>query len=115
LNGRDHFWNGTQLAEFVDTIGCQDCLIIHVFLTNADPAQLVTDYPDIFFSGLHNGRYYFIYDTIKGCFLKTRVFFYYFKKKSKNDFHPAAVFQNPKKTRQKNVHYLHAQKRRFFL
>jgi hypothetical protein len=94
LNGRDHFWNGTQLAEFVDTIGCQDCLIIHVFLTNADPAQLVTDYPDIFFSGLHNGRYYFIYDTIKGCFLKTRVFFYYFKKKSKNDFYHAAVFQN---------------------
>jgi len=56
LNGRDHFWNGAQLAEFVDTIGCQNGLVIHFFLADADPAQLVTNYSDILFSGLHNGR-----------------------------------------------------------
>ena len=53
LNGRDNFWDGAQLAEFVDPIGCQDGLIIHFFLADTDPAQLVTNYPDIFFSVLH--------------------------------------------------------------
>jgi hypothetical protein len=70
LNRRDHFWNGAQLAEFVDTIGCQNCLVIHIFLTDTDPAQLVTNDPDILFSGLHNGGVHFFYDTIKRCLRK---------------------------------------------
>jgi hypothetical protein len=53
LNGRDHFWYGAQLAEFVDPIGRKDGLIIHFFLADADPAQLVTDYPDILLGVLH--------------------------------------------------------------
>jgi hypothetical protein len=70
LNGRDNFWNGAKLAEFIDTIRCQDCLVIHFFLADTYPAQLVTNYSDILFGVLHNGIPYFFYDTIKRCFLK---------------------------------------------
>ena len=106
MNGRDHFWNSAQLAEFVDAIGGQDCLVIHFFLANPDPAQLVTDYSDILFSGLHNGRYYFFYDTIKRCFFKNTVFYHFFEK-STPGFACCSCIQEREKPGTKNVHYLH--------
>jgi hypothetical protein len=116
LNGRDHFWNGAQLAEFVDAIGCQDCLVIHVFLANADPAQLVTDYSDILFSGLHNGRYYFFYDTIKRCFYKNTVF-YSFKKNQPPDWHAVTASRNRKnlELKKRALPALHDKKKIFFI
>jgi len=56
LDGRGCFWHSTQLAEFVDSVGCQEGCVVHLSLSDTDPAQLVTDYPDIFFSGLHTNR-----------------------------------------------------------
>jgi len=77
LNGRDHFWNGAQLAVFVDIIRCQNGLVIQFFLSDADPAQLVTNYSDIFFSVLHNGRVMFLVRHDKEMFLKNTGIFYY--------------------------------------
>jgi len=53
LNRRADFWYGVQLAEFVNPIGCQYGLVIQFFLADADPAHLVTNYPDILFCVLH--------------------------------------------------------------
>ena len=65
LNGRDHFWYGVQLAEFIDPIGCQDGLVIQFFLADADPAHLVTNCPDILFCVVHMSKTYLSCDTIK--------------------------------------------------
>lgn len=45
--------NRTQVAAGVDAVRQEDGFIIKALFTNTDPAQLVTDYPDFFFSSLH--------------------------------------------------------------
>lgn len=56
LNRRDFFGNGTQPPELIDRVGCKYGCVVHLLLTNTDPAQLVTNDPDILFCGLHTGR-----------------------------------------------------------
>jgi len=56
VNGGALFGNGAQPAKLVNGVGCKDGCVVHLFLTDADTAQLVTNDPDIFFCVLHTGR-----------------------------------------------------------
>jgi hypothetical protein len=59
--------DGTQVAARINIIRQEDGFIVKALFSDANPAQLVTDYSYLFFSTLHKGDPSLAGDTIKKC------------------------------------------------
>src|SRR5208337_483349 len=67
-------WDRTQVAKLVDAVRGENGLIVEALFSDADPAQLVTDYFNLLFSMLHRLVVYLASDTIKRCIENSRSF-----------------------------------------
>ncbi len=61
------FLNRTQVPARVDAVRSEYGFIVKIFLSDPDPAQLVTDQFYLFFSALHKDSVTLAGDTIKRC------------------------------------------------